>query len=282
MACTLQVQYCNPNLPEEKKCEPLRGRVDAKGAEEELNKIFGTERYKELLEVVESKWLPLAISPDSMVMYVGAAALRARYALAYGYSGGLPDKQWQIEAEHWTKGMLASLQDAFVTTVGGLPEEVEIFRVPPAANETVARGMCRNQKIMSTDYTSFSVLGISLILVFGCCIIVLDMGLQPALAWWQRRQFNKHQRISASKEDNGEVRPLYKSVEWSQMGTLQLQRLAHEEAGFGTWSRCHGDTPVTEPGQQLATLDLYDVERPALKSPVPRHAGPANAKSRTR
>lgn len=240
--------------------------------------IFDSERYIELLGEAESEWFPLVCSPHAMAAYVGTAALRARYGLSYGYSGPLPDNQWQLETEHWTKGMLASLQDAFVITVGGFPEEVEDFRDPPEANHTVARDLCRNQKIMSTDYSSFSLLSVSLILALGCGTVILDIGVEPALAWWQRRRFRRRQCEKASHRDIEEAYPRYKSFEWSQISTLKLQRIAHEEAGFGVWSCCNGDTPVTRPGQQLATLDLYDVDHPTLKSAFPLYAGPDDAK----
>src|SRR5262245_23183337 len=28
MGCAMQMQFCNPNLPEDKRCEPLRGTID--------------------------------------------------------------------------------------------------------------------------------------------------------------------------------------------------------------------------------------------------------------
>lgn len=36
--------------------------------------------------------------------------------------------------------------------------------------------------------------------------------------------------------------------------TLQLQRLAHEELGLGTWTRCDKDVPVTTRFERLGVL----------------------------
>lgn len=49
--------------------------------------------------------------------------------------------------------------------------------------------------------------------------------------------------------------------------TLQLQRLAHEELGLGTWRQCDKDVPVTESRQRLGVLDLSDRRHPRLIAP---------------
>lgn len=57
---------------------------------------------------------------------------------------------------------------------------------------------------------------------------------------------------------------LYKRLEWTTNETLQLQRLAHEELGFGTWTRTAQDHPITACGERLAILDLSDPNHPQL------------------
>ena len=56
----------------------------------------------------------------------------------------------------------------------------------------------------------------------------------------------------------------YARLEWYTNGSLQLQRLAHEELGIGTWTRCDSDIPSTNPGVLLASLDLSNPEHPSL------------------
>ena len=265
MACTQQVQYCNPNLPEDERCEPLRGVIDPRRTER-LKKIFPESSQFATIKWVDSLWTFGIYTISATLGFIGSSALRARYSLSYGYSGPLPDNQWQLEAEHWIKGTLTSLQDVLVTAANGIPETLDDFRKPPMANETIAQNMCVNQKIVSTSYSSFNVLGITLILVLGVIIIILDMGLEPTVAWWQRRTYKKHQLRDDSFGNNGKAsHPLFGAIEWSQTSTLQLQRLAHEEAGYGEWSKCDKDVPVTEPGQLISSLDLRNIAHPLLK-----------------
>lgn len=62
----------------------------------------------------------------------------------------------------------------------------------------------------------------------------------------------------------GRIGKEYTQIEWYTNGTLQLQRLAHEENGYGTWSNCDDEVPVTGAGDRLATLDLSDPKHPKL------------------
>ena len=49
---------------------------------------------------------------------------------------------------------------------------------------------------------------------------------------------------------------------------MQLQRLAHEELGFGTWSKTANANPATELDARLAILDISDLKHPVLKVPT--------------
>ncbi|KAF2026090.1 hypothetical protein EK21DRAFT_103512 [Setomelanomma holmii] len=265
MACTQQVQYCNPNLPKGSRCEPLRGVIDPRKSAR-VKQIFPSDSQFATIKWVDDLWTYGVYTISATLGFIGASALRARYSLSYGYSGPIPDNQWQLEAEHWIKGTLASLQDVFIEAANGMPAALEDFRQPPAANDTVARNMCVNQKIVSNAYSSFNVLGLSLILGIGVVIIVLDTGLEPSVAWWQRRKFRKRQQLEPELgTDEKETHPLYAAIEWSQTSILQLQRMAHDEAGYGEWSKCDKDVPVTEPGQLITSLNLSNVEYPMLR-----------------
>jgi hypothetical protein len=58
----------------------------------------------------------------------------------------------------------------------------------------------------------------------------------------------------------------YKRLEWATNDTLQLQRLAHEELGCGTW--VGEDFPLTPAGERLAVLDISDPSHPKLVNPA--------------
>lgn len=269
MACTQQVQYCNPHIINGEHCEPLRGISDPR-ASDNVKKLFPDEDHFATIKWADSLWTFGVYTISATVGFIGASALRARYGLSYGYSAALPDNQWQLEAEHWIKGALASLQDVFVEASNGIPEVLEDFRQPPLDTEIVAKNLCVNQKIMSTNYSSFNVLGLSLILSLGLVIIALDMGLEPTVAWWQRRKYAKHLQRNETCDQDQISHPLYGALEWSNTNILQLQRMAQEEAGYGEWSGCDRDVPVTNSGQLLAPLDLRNIGHPQLRLKKPQ------------
>ncbi|KAL0253479.1 hypothetical protein SLS55_010458 [Diplodia seriata] len=103
-----------------------------------------------------------------------------------------------------------------------------------------------------TVYMNFSLLGIIIIFALGGTIIVISYTLEPFISWLQKRHYNLD---------------TYSRLEWCTNETLQLQRLAHEELGAGTWSRADEAIPVTGPDERLALLDLADLKHPRLKRP---------------
>jgi hypothetical protein len=61
---------------------------------------------------------------------------------------------------------------------------------------------------------------------------------------------------------------MYVLLEWKSNYTLQLQRLAHEQLGLGTWSHTSDAFPVTKRGESLAVLDIIDQKHPRLINPT--------------
>jgi hypothetical protein len=59
----------------------------------------------------------------------------------------------------------------------------------------------------------------------------------------------------------------YARVEWHVGSTLQLQRLAHENLGLGSWSRTDEAIPVTRLGETLAVIDFSDPKRARMILP---------------
>ena len=80
--------------------------------------------------------------------------------------------------------------------------------------------------------------------------MLLEAMLETVVHWFDKRR--------------GTDRSTYKRLEWHANSTLQLQRLAHEEAGFGTWCHCNSDLPTTEYNQNLATLNVSNPKHPRL------------------
>ena len=57
----------------------------------------------------------------------------------------------------------------------------------------------------------------------------------------------------------------YWRLAWKTNGVLQIHRLAHEEMGFGHWTRCLHDVPVTDLDTKLACLSIDDPNHPTLQ-----------------
>ncbi|KAF2183496.1 hypothetical protein K469DRAFT_689964 [Zopfia rhizophila CBS 207.26] len=258
MGCTTQLQFCNPNLPKDKRCEPLRG-VNANA-----NRIEGLWSEKQLTRIA---WAAQTMRqgffiPNNFAAFIGTSVLSARYNLAMGVNGPLPPNQWELEVEHLVGASLASLQSAFVESANGpLREILKQFQVHPKDNE--AMSMCTNQKIISTLYSSFSVLGLSIILILGSILIITDIFLEPGLNYWQTRRAESgklpHHNFTGSTHSR---------LEWRVMSVLQLQRLAHEAVGSGSWFKTSSENPITKPMEKLGILDVSDEKRPFLRQAV--------------
>lgn len=96
------------------------------------------------------------------------------------------------------------------------------------------------QKILSTEYVSFSLFGLCFTYVTGTLIIIVSYILEPIYACIYRR--NKY----------GE----YTYLEWTTTETLQLQRTSYQGIGSGTWLGQTEAIPRTATGEKLANLPL--------------------------
>ncbi|KAF2660683.1 hypothetical protein K491DRAFT_774588 [Lophiostoma macrostomum CBS 122681] len=250
LACARQYQICNPNMPEGQRCQPLRGWLDNSYR---LDEITQNEQQRNRLQYIRDEQIGNNDETHALVVFAGMGVLQARDRLSYGMQGPLESNQWQLEVEHWVKGSMASLQRIFVNKARGpMSNELrEYFSAPP--NNTEESKMCRNQKIVSSLYSSFNVLGLVIIFVLGGILILLD--------WFMEYLIDYYQKTFRPK------RPDYASAEWNATATIQLQRLAHEGLGLGHWSRVNHLTPVTLPGEKLGVLDIEDAKHPLLRPP---------------
>jgi hypothetical protein len=97
------------------------------------------------------------------------------------------------------------------------------------------------------------VLGIFIIISFGAVIILIGAFIEEI--------FNVIVKIPSLAQNR---RLRYARIEWHSTTTMQLQRLAHEGVGSGTWSGADGSIPVTRGGEFLAPLDISDPNHPRL------------------
>jgi hypothetical protein len=128
------------------------------------------------------------------------------------------------------------------------------------------------QKIRDPRFPSFNVFGLCCILTVSFIIISLDWCLPSLVGYFHKRARKNLIDEEAARKRNGNAtqpenstteqqapnpKPL-KYAEWNATSTLQLQRMAHEAIGSGTWSRTSTEVPVTLPGQRLAMLGFKE------------------------
>ena len=145
LGCTMQEQYCNPNLPRENSCEPLRGLFSPT----ELTLTYWrSERQKERFRWLSRIMNAGRVDLDTVLSVLGTSALTSRYGLFGGLQGPLPSDQWQREVENWFNITLTSIQSAFVeATTGPNNPSLDDWRIK--ANTTDAIELCRNQVCFS-------------------------------------------------------------------------------------------------------------------------------------
>jgi hypothetical protein len=252
LGCIERLQICNPNLPANSSCTPLAGSSQAFQLAPQL--------WQDQTQQAYFNWSTSSIdnsAPDigAVTLTMGAAALQSRGTLIMGVQSFIPDNQWELEVENLFKVTLASLQRLVVDQATG-PADLALLPTMTRPNTSEQQKGCANQKIRSDSYTSINVLGLSIIFVVGGLIIVTSLALPIIVQWIQRRQNS------------------YSSLEWIANDTLQLQRLAHEAVGAGTWQDTDGDFPTTAQCELLAELDVTNPTHPKLH--CPRHDNTVN------
>ncbi|KAF2691131.1 hypothetical protein K458DRAFT_438815 [Lentithecium fluviatile CBS 122367] len=118
---------------------------------------------------------------------------------------------------------------------------------------------CRNQKIRSPNFYSFSVLGVSVVIFLGLFLILVATWIESIVASILRCRGRSVKR------------PTFAMLEWENNSALQLQRLALQAVGSGTWTRTAQSVPVTEAGDTLGTLDISDPTHTRLRRLSPEH-----------
>lgn len=98
----------------------------------------------------------------------------------------------------------------------------------------------------SASHTSFSVLGLCITFFVGITIVLLEIGAETLYRLiWRKRGLSQR-------------------LEWVTNETLQLQRMAHEELGAGTWVGGAESIPTTVKIESLARLDVSNERHPRL------------------
>lgn len=248
LACIDQYQYCNPM---NKQCTTLSSSALAHKFLDE-NEIGLNDAQTITLLRLDS--ITFFLTTYNNVHPRGDSALRASETVNDLVQVGLPNDQWMTEVSSWFAVSMARLQQKviqYATGPGYIPDGMYLSR-PLERQEK----MCKNQILRSsTATTSFSVLGVTIILIVGAALIPTSLILPSAVGFLRRLFKRKH----------------YKSLQWTLDGKFQLQRLAYEEAGQGHWTGGADSVPLTRKHDVLGLPDGADPRHPRL-SRMRRHS----------
>ncbi|KAF2142260.1 uncharacterized protein K452DRAFT_200233, partial [Aplosporella prunicola CBS 121167] len=256
LACAHQHQICDATKSPDEGCQPLLG-FDQTVEWQDTHSPFSQSSEKTQNTLTPSMWKAQDRLTSSMwfgssivdvLKDIGISALTARKSLSGGHQGLLPNTQWQKEVENLHLTSLAALQRQVIESANGPPSFESVIARPKDSYE---KKICKNQKVTNYDYSSFSVLGLVILLSVGTLVIVVSYCIESIAETVQKRK-------------NWDT---YSRLEWIANDTLQLQRLAHEELGLGTWSVTDGSNPITKKGERLAILDISERGHPKLKPP---------------
>ncbi|KAI0528131.1 hypothetical protein F5B22DRAFT_22873 [Xylaria bambusicola] len=254
LGCTVQYQLCYQDV---QHCTLLASPADAfsslahlvnsTAADDNPNKM-GQDSF----QYFKSGFTQYQSTDVSdLLQQLGSASLASKKSLTSSIQGPLPPNQWQLDVIRWWDITQAALQAAYLRTAYFNPSDQSLLAYRTNFTSPGFQKLCNNQKIRSAAYTSFSVFGLLFIFVVGVLIVLISYILEPISRLLQRKWGYR----------------TFAHLEWNTNATLQLQRLAHEQLGYGKWSKGTNEIPVTEAGDLLGRLDISNVDHPLLYPP---------------
>ncbi|KAL8691707.1 MAG: hypothetical protein Q9218_003121, partial [Villophora microphyllina] len=237
LACADQHQFCANG-----QCTSLTAITAALDATNKLNLNHMQSATKDRFANLSSTHLIYY-----SVQGLGANALRASDLVADEISAPLPSNQWTGEVSAWMATSMARLQQLTAQYAAGPPSGNASLVAPPESKEE--KSMCRSQIVRSSSgTTSFSVLGLAIILCVGAILIALSLTLSTGVGFVRR--------LTGYGD--------YKRMQWILDEQLQLHRLAYEGAGQGDWADCASSVPITRRGDKLGLPKGMDKKHPRL------------------
>ncbi|TGJ88130.1 hypothetical protein E0Z10_g635 [Xylaria hypoxylon] len=254
LACTAQYQFCNAGSGQ---CGPLASRIDAiAAAAPYFDTTYAdfqadngrTERAARFIHFIKSAIMPNSPSIDDLLTRLGPEALLSQRHLVTGWQYNLEENQWQQDMSYLWDMMMANHQSALLDAVYG-PTDPEVLEGWVNYTTPNLQKLCNNQKMRSTSYASFSLLGLVFIFLVGTLLTLASYIIEPLSSVLHKKGYNQ-----------------YGHLEWTTNSTLQLQRSAYEAAGRGTWANCTGTMPTTKEDEVLGSLDISNPEHPLICS----------------
>ncbi|KAI1360100.1 hypothetical protein F5Y08DRAFT_349023 [Xylaria arbuscula] len=247
LGCVVQNQFC---VQDSEKCGVLGGTIESMTS---MRSFLNTNNHSEHAANSSFDYFANTIantqSPTGIISQMGPTILESQTSLWGSRQGPLPPDQWQRDVTRWFDTTLANTQLAFLKAAYFNPTDQTLLQLRNYATGN-EKEFCGNQKIRSSSYTSFSLFGLLFTYISGVFIIATSFLIEPI--FWIL-----HKRLGYQP---------YATLEWTTNTTLQLQRLAHEGVGFGTWSRGTEKIPVTLAEDLLGCIDLTIMSHPVLGS----------------
>ena len=254
LACTEQLQICNPNRGlNQARCTPILALdvledwyINANNSGY-LQNVLDNEKQmttaSQIMYALDWAHLYTLISSFNELPFLFNSLQQQSASL------GLADDQWIQESSHLFSLTLNTVQRFITEFATGPPSPYSQYTAGWLDKNPSLEFLCNNQIIRSPNFASFSILGISLIFGLGALIICSSLCLEPFVAHFQR------------KYKTG----LFQQVRWQLDGKLQLQRMAFEEAGLGQWKGGAEQVPTTvRHGQKIMMPQNWDEEHPSV------------------
>lgn len=153
------------------------------------------------------------------------------------------------QVEYWFTTGLTKVQKGFVEYAKGPTNVLENTFISKPFDEP-SHQLCNSQKIKAppgSGAISFSTLGVALILAIGGLLILCHTILEYVTA-----------NVVATRN--------HKLIRWGIDDKLQLQRLAFEGAGMGTWKASMGSVPTTNSHELFGMEIGEDRQHPTFYS----------------
>ncbi|KAK7179517.1 hypothetical protein DPSP01_011952 [Paraphaeosphaeria sporulosa] len=256
IGCAAQVFYCNPKIT-----DPQRRCINyfvTEASDIGFSALWPEESDLKAFNGYIATNNVMIATPDSFYNTPGLPNLLARLTMdnSIQWDHFAPDR-WKEEMEFLAQASLASFQSNVPQATQNGVWYMNRTLCDSDTETGLCEKLCRNQKVRSSEYYSFNVLGMSIIIFVGVFLMVVG-------AFIENIATTIGNTFSRDKQHN----PPYSRLEWESNSFLDLQRLAHQALGVGNWTRSRTGIPITAPGEQLGVLDSAGQSKlPILKRP---------------
>ena len=247
LGCIEQYQFC-ASAEKPSSCTAKQGLLQLQNMEASQYPIFSAPQLALTSHMNQELNLTTI---NFLVSDLGATSLAARE-----YSGPneylatpVPDDQWKSEVIRFSNVGQIVLRQALIDFAAGPPSRKWESLVQPPDPGSITQSFCSAQKIHTTDYTSFSLLGLSIIFVVGGFLIILNLILPRLTNLIARHRDRRHAHDP-----------------WLQDDPLHLQQRAFEQSGLGTWEGQDTNIPVTAMGERMRPSWYQSPQPPPYKA----------------